>query len=98
MSPTDFGWLILLFPLVGSVVIGLGFRVILVKDACGSGSAAMHQTAILNLANRLYGGAVTDTEGACRLMAGDMIEAWRVQGSIPLRFTYENAADLYHEL
>ena len=35
-----------------------GFRVILVKDACGSGSAAMHQTAILNLANRLYGGAV----------------------------------------
>jgi maleamate amidohydrolase len=78
--------------------IGLGFRVILVKDACGSGSAAMHQTAILNLANRLYGGAVTDTEGACRLMAGDMIEAWRVQGSIPLRFTYENAADLYHEL
>jgi maleamate amidohydrolase len=78
--------------------IGLGFRVILVKDACGSGSAAMHQTAILNLANRLYGGAVTDTGGACRLMAGDMIEAWRVQGSIPLRFTYENAADLYHEL
>ncbi len=37
--------------------VGLGFRVALVKDSCGSGSAAMHQTAILNLANRLYGGA-----------------------------------------
>ena len=36
----------------------LGFRVVLVKDACGSGSVAMHQTGILNLANRLYGGAV----------------------------------------
>ena len=42
--------------------VDLGFRVILVKDACGSGSTAMHQTGILNLANRLYGGAVIDTE------------------------------------
>ncbi|TIU86018.1 MAG: isochorismatase family protein, partial [Mesorhizobium sp.] len=39
--------------------VALGFRVLLVKDACGSASAAMHQTGILNLANRLYGGAVT---------------------------------------
>ncbi|TIU34412.1 MAG: isochorismatase family protein, partial [Mesorhizobium sp.] len=35
--------------------VAKGFRVLLVKDACGSGSAAMHQTGILNLANRLYG-------------------------------------------
>ena len=52
-----------------------GFRVLLVKDACGSGSVAMHQTGILNLANRLYGGAVTDTAGACRLIAGETVEA-----------------------
>jgi nicotinamidase-related amidase len=30
--------------------MALGFRVLLVKDACGSGTSAMHQTAILNLA------------------------------------------------
>ena len=77
--------------------VDLGFRIILVKDACGSGTAAMHQTAILNLANRLYGGAVVDTDGAVRLMAGETIEAWQVQGSVPLRFTYENAAELYRE-
>src|SRR5262245_55319408 len=35
-----------------------GLRVLLVKDACGSGTVAMHQTGILNLANRLNGGAV----------------------------------------
>lgn len=75
-----------------------GFRVLLVKDACGSASAAMHQTAILNLANRLYGGAVTNTLDACRLMAGDTVTAWQVEGSVPLRFTYENAARLYSEL
>ena len=38
-----------------------GLRVLLVKDACGSATEAMHQTGILNLANRLYGGAVADT-------------------------------------
>jgi nicotinamidase-related amidase len=75
-----------------------GFRVILVKDACGSGSRAMHETAILNLANRLYGGAVTDRAGACRLMAGETVDVWTVEGSVPLRFSYENAARLYREL
>jgi maleamate amidohydrolase len=78
--------------------IDLGFRVLLIKDACGSGSIAMHQTGILNLANRLYGGAVTDTKGACRVMAGETVEAWMVEGSVPLRFTFENAAKLYGEL
>jgi nicotinamidase-related amidase len=78
--------------------VALGFRVLLVKDACGSGTAAMHQTAILNLANRLYGGAVVDTDRACRLMAGEIIDACQVQGSVPLRFTFENAAELYREI
>jgi maleamate amidohydrolase len=78
--------------------IDRSFRVLLVKDACGSGSAAMHQTAILNLANRLYGGAVASTRAACRLMAGEAVAVWRVEGSVPLRFTYENAAALYDAL
>jgi len=78
--------------------IARGLRVILIKDACGSGSIAMHQTGILNLANRLYGGAVTNTRGACRIMAGEPVTAWMVEGSVPLRFTYENAAALYEGL
>ncbi|TPI60978.1 isochorismatase family protein [Mesorhizobium sp. B3-1-7] len=78
--------------------VARGFRVLLVKDACGSASAAMHQTGILNLANRLYGGAVVNTLDACRLMAGDTVSIWQVEGSVPLRFTFENAARLYAEL
>jgi len=78
--------------------VDLGFRVILVKDACGSGSAAMHQTGILNLANRLYGGAVTDTSGAVRLMAGETVDVWMVEGSVPLRFSFDDAAELYDAL
>jgi maleamate amidohydrolase len=75
-----------------------GFHVLLVKDACGSGTQTMHETAVLNMANRLYGGAVADTDGACRLMRGETIEAWQVQGSVPIRYTYENAAQLYRDL
>jgi nicotinamidase-related amidase len=78
--------------------VSRGFRVLLVKDACGSGTEAMHQTAVLNLANRLYGGAVIDTEFACRLIAGEPVQAWQVQGAVPLRFTFETAADFYDEL
>ena len=76
----------------------LGFRVALVKDACASGTAAMHQTGILNLANRLYGGAIVDTRGACRLLAGETVEAWRVEGAVPLRYTFENAREMYEGL
>ena len=40
-------------------------------------------TAILNSANRLYGGAVIDTAGAMRLIVGETIEAWQVEGAVP---------------
>ncbi|MEK1890413.1 MAG: isochorismatase family protein [Phyllobacterium sp.] len=78
--------------------INLGLRVLLVKDACGSGQAAMHQTGILNLANRLYGGAVVDTDAACRLLDGETAAAWQLEGSVPLRYTFANASELYGEL
>ncbi|MDK1385561.1 isochorismatase family protein [Sinorhizobium sp. 8-89] len=78
--------------------ISLGLHVLLVKDACGSGGLAMHQAGILNLANRLYGGAVVDTQAACALLEGSTVEAWQIEGSVPLRFTFETAAELYREL
>lgn len=78
--------------------VSQGLRVLLVKDACGSATAAMHQAGILNLANRLYGGAVVTTDQVCRVIAGETVDAWQVEGSVPLRFTFENAAELYRQL
>lgn len=78
--------------------VALGFRTVVVKDACGSGATAMHQTGILNIANRLYGGAIVDTDRALGLLAGGTEDAWQVNGAVPLRFTYETAGDLYREL
>jgi maleamate amidohydrolase len=76
----------------------LGFRVALIKDACGSGSVAMHQAGILNLANRLYGGAVVTTEAACRLISGEAAEGWTPESPVPIRYSYEDAAALYEAL
>jgi nicotinamidase-related amidase len=75
-----------------------GFRVLLVKDACGSGTEAMHKTAVLNLANRLYGGAVTDTSRAIDLLDGKTVEAWVAERPVPILFGFDDAADRYAEL
>ena len=75
-----------------------GIRVLLVKDACGSGTRAMHQTGILNLANRLSGGAVASTDTACRLIAGDELDVWVPERPVPLLFDYADAEKVYDTL
>lgn len=75
-----------------------GLRVLLVKDACGSGTAAMHQSAVIALANHLYGGAVVDTPTACILLKGQAAPAWRCTTPVPLRFDPHTLADVYHAL
>ncbi len=76
----------------------LSFRVALVKDACGSGSIAMHEIGVLNLANRLYGGAVVSTDAACRLMQGGTAEGWTPDSPVPIRYGYEDASEIYRSL
>ena len=78
--------------------IGHGIRVLLVKDACGSGTAMMHQSGILNLANRLSGCAVADTETACRLLAGESARAWIAGRPVPLLYDWSTAQALYDQL
>ena len=73
-------------------------RVLLVKDACSSGSRAMHETAVLNLANRLYGGGVADAARAAGLLRGSRERVWRNPGPVPFRFAYETSSALYDSL
>jgi maleamate amidohydrolase len=75
-----------------------GFRVLLVKDACTSGSAHMHQTAILNLANRLVGGAVANTLNAAAFLSGTAASAWRLEQLVPFRFDAATVSALYEAL
>jgi len=78
--------------------IAAGLRVLIVKDACGSGTQMMHETAILNLANRLYGGAVADTARVRALIGGDSAEVWRAERPVPVLYDYANAHELYSSL
>jgi maleamate amidohydrolase len=78
--------------------IARGIRVLLVKDACGSGTIAMHQTGILNLANRLSGGAVASTAAATQLMAGGEAEVWVPERPVPILFGYGDAENIYQTL
>ncbi|MDR0808495.1 MAG: isochorismatase family protein [Gemmobacter sp.] len=75
-----------------------GMRILLVKDACGSGSRAMHETAVLNMANRIYGGAVADTARALALIGGGSAQVWRTDRPVPIRFTYDSASAEYAAL
>jgi nicotinamidase-related amidase len=68
-----------------------GLRVLLAKDACGSGSRAMHETAVLNMANRLYGGAAADTDRIVSLIGGAVARVWQTDRPVPVKFTYETA-------
>ncbi len=75
-----------------------GLRVLLVKDACGSGTEAMHQTAVLNLANRLYGGAVADTARILQLFTGGRASVWIPERPVPILFSYADATEHFDRL
>ena len=75
-----------------------GFRVLLVKDACASGSGFMHRTGILNLANRLVGGGVADATRAARILSGGNAEVWRLPSFVPFRFDATTVDTLYDSL
>jgi len=75
--------------------VARGLRVLLVKDACGSGTATMHQSALIHLANRIHGGGVASTEDAEALISGTTREVWQLAGSTPLRFRAETIGQVY---
>jgi nicotinamidase-related amidase len=73
-----------------------GYHVWLVKDACGSGTEMMHRTAILDMANRLYGGGVLCAAEAVKAMQGAAHTAWTC--TRPVEFQYRlDTVDLLYE-
>jgi nicotinamidase-related amidase len=78
--------------------IDLGLRVLLVKDACGSGTEFMHRVAILNVANRLYGGSVISTQAGLDLLAGRSCTVRSLQWPVPFRFDAADVDRLYESL
>ena len=75
-----------------------GYRVWLVKDACGSMTEMMHRVAILDMANRLYGGGVLITAEAVKALAGADYRAWTCTRPIEFQYDALNYDRLYDGL
>jgi len=78
--------------------IDLGFRVWLVKDACGSMSTAMHRTGMLDMANRLYGGGILRLPEALKALAGDGFICWRCTRPVEFVYTLDTVDQIYDAL
>ncbi|MDQ0474363.1 cysteine hydrolase family protein [Labrys wisconsinensis] len=74
------------------------YRVWLVKEACGSRTDAMHRTAMLDMANRLYGGGVLRTGEALKALRGQPHAAWRCSRPIEFPYTLATIDGLYDVL
>ncbi|RIY02573.1 cysteine hydrolase [Aureimonas flava] len=75
-----------------------GFHVWLVKDACGSGTQAMHRTAVLGMANRLYGGGVTASDRLLAAMRGEAARHWRCTRPVEFLYRTDTVDALYESL
>jgi nicotinamidase-related amidase len=75
-----------------------GYRVWLVKDACGSGTETMHRAAVLDMANRLYGGGVLRSGEAIKAIAGKEHAAWRCTRPVEFHYRAGTIDPLYEAL
>jgi maleamate amidohydrolase len=75
-----------------------GYRVWLVKDACGSSTETMHRAAVLDMANRLYGGGVMRTAEALKALRSQPYEAWHCTRPVAFPYTLSTLDALYETL
>ncbi|TIW00546.1 MAG: isochorismatase family protein, partial [Mesorhizobium sp.] len=75
-----------------------GFRVWLVKDACGSMTEAMHRTGMLDMANRLYGGGILRHPEALKALADHPFDGWRCTRPVEFAYTLETVDGIYEAL
>ena len=78
--------------------VDLGYRVWLVKDACGSGTRHMHETAVVDMANRLFGGWISDAGEAIKALAGRPAKPWRFTRPVAYAFTADSLSRHYAEI
>jgi nicotinamidase-related amidase len=74
------------------------YRVTLVKDACGAATDAVHKTAMLNMANWLYGGGVVTARELAKALAGEPYAGWRFTVPNEFPFTLDSVEAMYQRL
>ena len=74
------------------------YRISIVKDACGTASPLMHMTAILDLANWLYGGMVFSSDELVKAIRKEPFHAWKFEEACSFVYTLDNVEQLYRSL
>ncbi len=74
------------------------YRVTLVKDACGAATDAVHKTAMLNMANWLYGGSVVTARELAKALAGEAYQGWHFTVPNEFPFTLDAVETMYARL
>ena len=74
------------------------FRLTVVKDACGTATDLMHMTAILDLANWLYGGSIATAAELAKGLAGQPWRAWRFERPSAFAYTLETVRAMYDSI
>jgi nicotinamidase-related amidase len=74
------------------------YRITLVKDACGTATELMHMTAMLDLANWLYDGAIVEAAELAKALKGEPHRMWRFERPAAFAYTLENIRRLYDSI
>jgi nicotinamidase-related amidase len=74
------------------------YRILLVKDACGSSTQTMHRTAILDMANWIYGGRIFRSSEMVKALKGQRFAAWRFERSNAMAYDAATIDSLYESI
>ena len=76
-----------------------GFKVVLAEDALGTQTLGMHQVAIVNMANRLYGGMISSSGAICAALHADTeIQGWVFKQAIELPYEIDTVKTCYDKI
>lgn len=71
------------------------FRLTIVKDACGTATELMHMTAMLDLANWLYGGTIIEARELSNALQEKPFSAWHFERPNAFAYTLETVRHMY---
>jgi nicotinamidase-related amidase len=75
-----------------------GYRISIVKDACGAGTEAAHKTSILDMANWVYGCNIFRAEELVKALRGEEYTVWHWEKPNTMRYATETINKLYDRI
>jgi len=75
-----------------------GYRISIVKDACGAGTEAAHKSSILDMANWIYGCRIFRAEEVVKALRQEEYTCWCWEKPNTMRYSTETIDQLYDQI